>query len=94
MMMMTVDAAAELGSSALLFLAERPDDIGAFLAETGASISDLRGGAEEPQILGFLLAYIAAREELAEAFCVSNNIGPEQLAGAQAALLGQETHWT
>ena len=93
-MPMTAESAAQMGAKALLFLAEQPDHMGAFLAESGASVDDLRASAADPQILGYVLAHIAAREELAEEFCRGENLGPEELAAAQAALLGQETHWT
>ena len=65
-----------------------------FLAESGASVEDLRAAAADPQFLGFVLAHISEREDLAEAFCASAVLTPEALATARAALLGQETHWT
>ena len=93
-MQLTKEVAADIGAMGLLFLSERPDDIGAFLAETGASVDDLRASAADPQFLGFVLAHVAGREELAEAFCTAHGVTPEALAAAQAALLGQDAHWT
>lgn len=92
-MSMTRDAAAEIGARALLFLAQRPEDVAAFLAETGAEPSSLRAAAEDPSALGFVLAHLSRREELAEAFCRAEALAPEALAAAESALLGGETHW-
>lgn len=93
-MAMTQEAAAEIGARALIFLADRPDDVSAFLAETGAAAGDLRAAAEDPSALGFVLAHLARREELAAAFCEAEGLTADELAAAEGALLGQETHWT
>lgn len=91
---MTAEAAAETGAQALVFLAERPDDVAAFLAETGADPSDLRAMAEDPAALGFVLAFVARDEERAEAFCRDAALTAEDFAAARATLLGADTHWT
>ncbi len=85
---MTPKAASEIGQSALLLLTGRPEALGRLLAESGLAPAELRGRLADPEFLGFVLDFVRSDEELAEAFCAAENLSPERLAAARAALPG------
>lgn len=93
--MMSLEAAADCGVTALAFLAERPEDFLRFLSATGAEIPEVRARAQDPEFLGFVLDFVLAEEELARGFCETAERSPEDLAQARAALPGGALpNWT
>ena len=91
---MNSKAAEELARDALIFLSERPEEIGRLLVESGADVGELRARAEDPGFLGFVLDFVMSDEPLAEAFCLGGGLTAETLARARAALPGGDApHW-
>lgn len=91
---MKQEAAVELGASALVFLANQPEEIGRFLTVSGVEVATVRARAADPEFLGFVLDFVLSDEALAEAFCMQEALRPEMLAAARAALPGGDApHW-
>lgn len=92
---MTPSAAADLAREGLLWMAERPEALGRFLADTGASPSDLRNQAQDPGLLGAVLDFLLADEALLVAFAGAIGIDPAVPGRARAALPGGDLpRWT
>ncbi len=92
---MNTDAAATLAASALLWIAQEPERFEGFIALTGADISSLRTQAQEPAFLGAVLDYVLSADENVLAFAETENIAPESVVSARAALPGGDVpHWT
>ncbi|MXU63845.1 DUF3572 domain-containing protein [Oceanomicrobium pacificus] len=80
---------------ALLWMAGEPEMMAGFLGASGASATDLRGRAQDPEFLGFLLDYLLMDDRAVEQFCQTIDLPPDQLAQVRAALPGGEAvHWT
>ncbi len=67
----------------LSFLAERPDDLGRFLALTGIDPSTLRQCAAEPQFLGGVLDFLLQDEALMMVFAEGEGLAPAAIARAR-----------
>lgn len=92
---MTPQAAQHLGITALGFLAEDPDLLGHFLAQSGADADALRGAAENPEFLGFVLDFILLDDQTVLALADRAGIPPEEVARARAHLPGGDLpNWT
>lgn len=92
---MTPSAAADLAREALIFLADRPQVLGRFLAETGADAATLRQAAANPETLGFVLDFLLGDEALVREFAARTGIDPATPAQARAALPGGTLpNWT
>lgn len=92
---MTPEIAAATARDALIWMAGQPETLGAFLAAGGLGAQDLRGRAEEPEFLGFLLDFLLGDEELLLAFCADAGLAPTVPARARAALPGGDApNWT
>ncbi len=92
---MTPSAAADLACEALIFLADRPEMLGRFLAETGADAATLRQAAADPGTLGFVLDFLLGDEALVREFSAQAGIDPAMPAQARAALPGGTLpNWT
>ena len=92
---MTEDDAITLAVEALGFLASDPDRAGPFLAQAGASPSDLRSEMKNPEFLGFVLDFILSDDAIVVAFAEETNRGPETVQAARAKLPGGDIpHWT
>ncbi|MEO1330165.1 MAG: DUF3572 family protein [Pseudomonadota bacterium] len=78
----------EIGQSALVHLAGRPEDLGGFLGASGLDAGAVRERASDPEFLGFVLDYLMSDDALAESFCLAEELSAEQLAAARAALPG------
>ena len=89
---MTEEAALEVASQALLFLAEDSARLGRFLADTGLDPTTLRHRARSPEVLGAALGHVMQDESTLLAFATNAGIKPEGLAAALAAL-GQAGPW-
>ena len=83
---MTKQEAATLGLRALAWLAngERVDR---FLAVSGLDPSELRARADEPELLGAVLEFVLANEDLAAKFCEEESV-PARDIHAACHLLG------
>lgn len=93
-MAMTGEAGAAVGASALVFLAERPEDFQRFLAISGLDLDAVRARAADPEFLGFVLDFLLSDEALAEGFAAQERLTPEKLHAARAALPGGDApHW-
>lgn len=89
------ESAHALALQALAWLAADPEQIGAFLAQSGLSASELRALAAEPEFLASILDFMLADEPLLLAFCKDNGIAPQVPLQARAALPGGDLpHWT
>lgn len=92
--MMTAEAALGLAHEAMVFLAERPEDLARMAAETGLAPGDLRGLVENADAMAALVAFVRSDEERAAAFCEEARRTPEALEAAEAMLSGGAPHWT
>ncbi len=92
---MTPEIAATTARDALIWMADRPEALGAFLAAGGLAPGDLRGRADDPEFLGFLLDFLLGDEDLLLAFCAEAGVAPTVPARARAALPGGDApNWT
>ena len=89
------DAAETLGLQALGWLAGNEDLLPVFLGATGASETDLRARAAEPEFLGAVLDFLMMDDAWVVAFCDSISIPYEKIVMARAGLPGgAEVSWT
>lgn len=79
-------AAEAVAVSALGFLAQEPDRIGRFLAETGLGPAELRAAAREPHFNAGLLAFLLADEPLLIEFASHAGLKPQDVARAHDVL--------
>jgi hypothetical protein len=84
------EAAETLAIQALGFIAEEPDRLAAFLAETGLSPDSIRESASQPHFLLGVLEHMLSNESLLVAFADSAGINPADVARARGAMGG---HW-
>jgi hypothetical protein len=81
---------AEAIAAAILgFLAENPDHLGRFLAETGLGPHQLRGLARDRAFLVGLLDFLMSDESLLLAFTEAANVRPTMIAIARHHLEGE-----
>ncbi|WP_407050721.1 DUF3572 domain-containing protein [Methyloraptor flagellatus] len=83
---MPVEHAEALAIQALAFLAEDPEVIGRFLAETGLGPENLRLAAREPGFLTGVLEYVMGDESLLLVFSERVRIRPTLIAVARNIL--------
>jgi hypothetical protein len=92
---MQQDVAETLALRALGWLAGNDELLPVFLNSTGASLSELRGGASDPTFLGAVLDFLLMDEAWIMAFCEAEKIAPDSPAAARAVLPGgASVHWT
>lgn len=90
------EKAEALAVAALGFLAERPEAVGRWLADSGLGPADLRRAMSEraPDLLAAVLDFLRGDEDLASAFAQERGVTAEELALARAALPGGDNpHW-
>lgn len=90
-------AAERVAAQALLWLAERPEEVAGFLDWSGLTPDALRARARtrDPAFLGFALDFVLLDEARARAFSLSAGLGPEEALRARAALPGGDApHWS
>lgn len=92
---MQQDAAETLALRALAWLAGNDEILPVFLGSTGATLSDLRGRAREPEFLVSVLDFLMLDDAWVTGFAAAEAVRPESLAEARAALGGGGfPHWT
>lgn len=83
-----LQAALDLGMSAIVYVVERPTLLSSFMGATGLRAEDLRGIADSPELrlhaLDFLLQDDAQVLDAAEAL----DVRPEDLMAARTAIAG------
>jgi hypothetical protein len=72
----TREAAETLAVQALAFIAEQPEQLARFLAETGIGPDQIRAAARQPDFLAGVLDHMLADEALLIAFADSAGIDP------------------
>lgn len=83
---MKTHEAHEMSERALMFLVHRPPDLQNFLTASGLDAHELLNKADDKAILSAALAFLAADEPLAKAFCEDAGLKPGALATACAIL--------
>ena len=80
---------------ALAWLAANEDLLPVFLGATGASVTDLAQGAQEPGFLASVLDFLLMDDAWIMAFCEAENLRYEVPMQARAALPGgAQINWT
>lgn len=82
------DEAEALAVAALSFLAEEPDRLGSFLAQTGLEPDGIRAAAGTPGFLPAILDYLIGDEALLLDFAAGQGIDPASIPAARSALPG------
>lgn len=77
-----------LAVAALSFLADDPERLGRFLAETGLEPEGLRSAAGTPGFLPAVLDHLIGNESLLLDFAADRGIDPAAIPAARAALPG------
>jgi len=92
---MQEDAAQTIALQALGWIAANDDLFPAFLTATGASLTELRTRAADPQFLAAVLDFLLQEDAWVLDFCGQNGLPPASLQAARAALPGGDLpHWT
>ncbi len=76
----TREAAETLAVQALAFIAEQPEQLARFLAETGIGPDQIRAAARQPDFLAGVLDHMLGNEALLIAFANSAGIDPAAVA--------------
>lgn len=84
----TQDSAQELAGAALLYLAERPELMGEFLASTGLRPQDLRSIAYSPETALHVLDHLLEDDRRVMDAAAALGVAPGDLMGARTALAG------
>jgi Protein of unknown function (DUF3572) len=94
-MSFSADAAETLALQALAWLVANEDLLPVFLGATGATDSDLRGRAKNPEFLGSVLDFLMLDDAWIIAFCDTLAVPYEHPMMARVALPGGgQVHWT
>ena len=80
------DGAMAIAAQAIVFLAADEDRLARFLALTGLSPDELKGGLGQPALLGGVLDHLLGDEALLLGFAQSAGIDPELPAAARRLL--------
>lgn len=92
---MREDAAQTIALQALGWIAGNDDLFPAFLSATGASLTELRTRAADPQFLAAVLDFLMQEDAWVLDFCGQNGVPPASLQAARATLPGGDLpHWT
>ena len=78
--------AEQIAEQALTFLANRPENLQQFLTASGLDASELIARAEDADIRGAVLGFVAADESLAKEFSEDQGLKPGQLLQICAVL--------
>ncbi len=86
--LLTIDrqAAEELATAALGFVAADQQLLPRFLALSGIEAGQIRRAAAEPGFLAGVLGFILAHEPTLDAFCASSGVEPARVSAALRAL--------
>lgn len=94
-MTMTRDSAEVIGLRGLSWLAGHSELLTVFLGATGASESDFRERAQDPDFLAAVLDFILMDDAWVLKFGAANDIPGERVMLARAVLPGgEQVHWT
>ena len=85
----TRETGENLAISALAFLAEDPERLGAFLSQTGIGPEMIRKAAADPSFLAGVLDHVVADEPLLLAVAEYAGVSPETVERAHLALSGE-----
>ena len=89
------ESAERMAVAALAWIAAEPERAGAFLAASGASVTDLRTGVQDPAFLGFVMDFLLCDDQSVIGFAEHHGCRPEDLMQARASLPGGDLpHWT
>lgn len=88
---MNAAAAQTLALRALAYVAQDPEALGGFLAQSGVGPDELRARARDPHLLAGVLDFLAADEARAKAFCEQEKLAPGVLMSARRRLPGGDT---
>lgn len=89
------EVAEAVALQALTHIAADDDLLGAFLAQTGLAVDELKTQATDPALLGGVLDFLMSDEVGLLAFCEAASIEPEMPGLARRSLPGgEEVHWT
>ena len=93
--MMSTDRAEAIAVDALGWMAMRDDLLESFLAATGASPDELRGLANDPGFLGFVLDHVLSQDAFVLDFAQAAKIDAADVAVARTLLPGGDVpNWT
>jgi len=93
--MMSQEAAETFGLQALAWLAENEELLPVFMGASGASVSDLRARAAEPEFLVSVLDFLMMDDAWIVEFCAAYGHACEAPMQARQSLPGGgEVHWT
>jgi hypothetical protein len=79
-------AAEEIATRALAFLAAEPAQLSRFLALTGLEPTDVRNQIDSPELLSAVLDHLARDEPLLLVFAANAQLPPEDVGRALAVL--------
>ncbi len=89
------EIAEAVALQALTHIAADEDLLGAFLAQTGLAVDELKAQATDPALLGGVLDFLMSDEAGLVAFCEAAQMEPEMPGRARRSLPGgEEVHWT
>ncbi|MFC3060350.1 DUF3572 domain-containing protein [Paenirhodobacter populi] len=89
------DSAQVTGLKVLGWLASEDEIFGAFLGATGASLDDVRAGAEKPAFLISVLDFVLQSDDWVLAAAAAAGQPPQEIGLARAVLGGHDRmHWT
>ena len=71
---------------ALSFIADNPERLGAFLAESGLGPETLCGAAADPRFLAHVLDFVMRDDATVKAFAAASQLHPTNIAAAHQAL--------
>ncbi|NNE82085.1 MAG: DUF3572 domain-containing protein [Silicimonas sp.] len=92
---LTQDSAEVLAIEALSWLVGNDDLLPVFLGATGATEGDIRQRAKDPEFLASVLDFLLMDDAWIQAFCASEDYGPDFPVRARAALPGgADVNWT
>ena len=87
--------AETLALRALGWIAGHDDLLPVFLGASGASVSDLRERAADPDFLGAVLDFLLMDDAWVSAFCEAEGIAcSDPMTARQLLPGGAQTHWT
>jgi len=91
----SVEAAETIALQALSWLAGHDELMPVFLGATGASIDDLKSGANDPAFLGSVLDFITMDDQWVVEFCDLHKLDyTTPMMARQALPGGGQVHWT
>ena len=94
-MLVSAHAAETLALQALAWLVSNDDLLPVFLGATGASESDLRDRASDPDFLGSVLDFLMMDDTWVVTFCDAQGVGYETPMQARMSLPGgAQVNWT